>query len=338
MYYDARYYDPDLGRFLQPDPMLDGMNRYTYCGNNPIRYSDPTGFSYLGEEGVYVIEPDDNGFDDDPYGDNENDNKKKNDEKNKANNPPVVDDDGNVSTNGRASNGGITAEDVGDFVKGVGIGFGKQAFETFIDGLKTSLKITNLAYLTYSLAKDGYDLYNDFVRTGAKSVDEYIGIKVKETINNTVQYVKENPGEATGRGLFIAIEMIVAAKIAKMPKVNGAILEPYGGPGGGHHLPAKSAFRGAPKYDPKKALAIPNAELSRLGVSHSAVSGAQMTGYRAFAKTGKALTWKAIANIERNALIRGQMSANMANRTVNRAIRALQRAGVSKPTRIPWGG
>ncbi len=44
MYYDARYYDPDLGRFLQPDPMLDGMNRYTYCGNNPIRYSDPTGF------------------------------------------------------------------------------------------------------------------------------------------------------------------------------------------------------------------------------------------------------------------------------------------------------
>ncbi len=45
MYYDARYYDPDLGRFLQPDPMLDGMNRYTYCGNNPIRYSDPTGFN-----------------------------------------------------------------------------------------------------------------------------------------------------------------------------------------------------------------------------------------------------------------------------------------------------
>jgi murein DD-endopeptidase MepM/ murein hydrolase activator NlpD len=35
---------PELGRFLQADPMLDGLNRYTYCGNNPVRYSDPTGF------------------------------------------------------------------------------------------------------------------------------------------------------------------------------------------------------------------------------------------------------------------------------------------------------
>jgi hypothetical protein len=32
-----------LGRFLQPDSVLDGLNRYTYCGNNPVVYSDPTG-------------------------------------------------------------------------------------------------------------------------------------------------------------------------------------------------------------------------------------------------------------------------------------------------------
>lgn len=43
MYYNARYYDPSLGRFLQADTYLDGMNRYTYCGNNPIMYNDPTG-------------------------------------------------------------------------------------------------------------------------------------------------------------------------------------------------------------------------------------------------------------------------------------------------------
>lgn len=43
MYYNARYYDPVLGRFLQADSYLDGMNRYTYCGNNPIIYNDPTG-------------------------------------------------------------------------------------------------------------------------------------------------------------------------------------------------------------------------------------------------------------------------------------------------------
>jgi murein DD-endopeptidase MepM/ murein hydrolase activator NlpD len=36
-----------LGRFLQPDSVLDGLNRYTYCGNNPVVYSDPKGESFI---------------------------------------------------------------------------------------------------------------------------------------------------------------------------------------------------------------------------------------------------------------------------------------------------
>ncbi len=44
-YYHARYYDPVLGRFLQADPYLDGLNRYAYCHNNPIIYTDPTGYA-----------------------------------------------------------------------------------------------------------------------------------------------------------------------------------------------------------------------------------------------------------------------------------------------------
>jgi RHS repeat-associated protein len=42
-YYDARYYDPLLGRFVQADVVLDGLNRYAYCHNNPVMYTDPTG-------------------------------------------------------------------------------------------------------------------------------------------------------------------------------------------------------------------------------------------------------------------------------------------------------
>jgi RHS repeat-associated protein len=42
-YYGARYYDPYLGRFLQADSVLDGLNRYAYCGNNPVVYIDPNG-------------------------------------------------------------------------------------------------------------------------------------------------------------------------------------------------------------------------------------------------------------------------------------------------------
>jgi hypothetical protein len=43
MYYNAGYYDPELSRLLQADPVLDGLNRYVYFGNNPIKYFDPSG-------------------------------------------------------------------------------------------------------------------------------------------------------------------------------------------------------------------------------------------------------------------------------------------------------
>lgn len=46
---NARLYDPVLGRFLSPDPYVQdplfsqNFNRYSYCLNNPLRYTDPTG-------------------------------------------------------------------------------------------------------------------------------------------------------------------------------------------------------------------------------------------------------------------------------------------------------
>jgi len=42
-FYNARYYNPTLSRFTTADTVLDGLNRYTYCGNNPVRYTDPSG-------------------------------------------------------------------------------------------------------------------------------------------------------------------------------------------------------------------------------------------------------------------------------------------------------
>ena len=54
MYYlETRYYDPHLGRFLNPDSLdylgdgedLKNYNLFAYCGNNPVMYSDPTGHS-----------------------------------------------------------------------------------------------------------------------------------------------------------------------------------------------------------------------------------------------------------------------------------------------------
>jgi RHS repeat-associated protein len=48
-YYGARYYDPQLGRFISADSIVQApfdpqtLNRYSYCRNNPIIYSDPSG-------------------------------------------------------------------------------------------------------------------------------------------------------------------------------------------------------------------------------------------------------------------------------------------------------
>jgi RHS repeat-associated protein len=42
MYYDSRYYDPDLGRFLQPDS-YDVPNKYAYVSNDPVNKVDPSG-------------------------------------------------------------------------------------------------------------------------------------------------------------------------------------------------------------------------------------------------------------------------------------------------------
>ncbi|MBT3727607.1 RHS repeat-associated core domain-containing protein, partial [bacterium] len=46
LYYNrARYYSPEMGRFIGRDPIDvgDDVNLYRYCGNNGVRFVDPMG-------------------------------------------------------------------------------------------------------------------------------------------------------------------------------------------------------------------------------------------------------------------------------------------------------
>lgn len=51
MFYNARWYDPYLGRMAQADTIVpagvQGLDRYAYSNNNPLNYTDPSGHCAL---------------------------------------------------------------------------------------------------------------------------------------------------------------------------------------------------------------------------------------------------------------------------------------------------
>jgi RHS repeat-associated protein len=74
LFYNARFYDPALGRFVSPDTIIpnnqgvQAWDRYAYVNNNPIAYNDPTGqclncvliigaFAAIATTAIYVFDP-----------------------------------------------------------------------------------------------------------------------------------------------------------------------------------------------------------------------------------------------------------------------------------------
>ena len=65
---NGRMYDPTVGRFLSPDPYVQdatnpqNFNRYAYCLNNPLKYTDPSGYLCVdlsgGEKDLAIKEDD----------------------------------------------------------------------------------------------------------------------------------------------------------------------------------------------------------------------------------------------------------------------------------------
>jgi len=62
-YYNARYYDPEISRFVTADPVVDGVhslqgwNGYMYVQGNPIVYKDPTGNNNEGLDADTINSP-----------------------------------------------------------------------------------------------------------------------------------------------------------------------------------------------------------------------------------------------------------------------------------------
>ena len=66
-YYNARYYDSTIGRFISADTIVPDpanpqtLNRYSYVLNNPLKYTDPTGHDQI------IVNMGDNGNGEDWY-------------------------------------------------------------------------------------------------------------------------------------------------------------------------------------------------------------------------------------------------------------------------------
>lgn len=58
---NGRIYDPEIGRFLSPDPYVQvpeysqSFNRYTYVLNNPLSLTDPSGNSWVGDNWLSIV-------------------------------------------------------------------------------------------------------------------------------------------------------------------------------------------------------------------------------------------------------------------------------------------
>lgn len=57
---NARLYDPQTGRFLSPDPYIQepdnsqNFNRYSYCVNNPLKFTDPSGAIFGIDDAIII--------------------------------------------------------------------------------------------------------------------------------------------------------------------------------------------------------------------------------------------------------------------------------------------
>lgn len=310
-YYRTRYYDPILGRFTTRDTIgawgdpTNLGNGYAYVGNNPWTMTDPMGLGSYWQDfktGFSLV----------------------------AN--PVSDFIGAAHDSMDNLLYDPTSTVLYQLVKGDP--------QTFMNTMDRTLAVgaASNEMLTLGLLNDGEqcERSNSPVYKRTKHVTEkvFLVYGAGGVVRGVSSFALRKLSGRLARDEIANL----AEKIAANERAAAAELRPYGGPGGGHHVPAKSAFTDAAGYDANKALTISNAELERLGVNHGLVSGAQMTGYKAFAKTGGKLTWDVVESIETQALVRGGMQLDIAQAAVRKAIQALKASGVSGPTRIPWGG
>jgi hypothetical protein len=146
-------------------------------------------------------------------------------------------------------------------------------------------------------------------------------------------------GETTATVAESAAAANKAARVARFEKGAGetvARLTPYGGPGGGHHIHMKSAFKSHPMYNLNKALCLSNEEMARLGINHLKVTKTQRALCLDLQKTGKELTREELNRISVEALVVGGANKQLARDIVAKSQWNLRSKGIRTPSDFPY--
>jgi RHS repeat-associated protein len=357
----ARYYDPAHARFLSPDTVLpdptrtQANNRYLYAYGNPLSWTDPTGH----QPECSVCEFEEDVIEVDAPATKEEEKKQETPADDAA--PEEIDVEKYLADAGMPPGTYLLAPEITvdkppawwleqqqeggkGYELAVGMFYGPPRETTDLD--VAAMAIFGVQMLPMAIW-GGIELGlfgGGAAAAGGSSTGG--GAPVVAQLSAAGAGGELSLNVVLADGLAIAVQQAVAVGGALAVAAAAIGMLPYSD-GLGHHVPAKSAFKDDPNYDPNKAPAIPKEVLEQMGGGgakagaevHAIISRAQQFLYRDFAATGQQLTWAAVRKIETDALVAAGVDFATARATVNAAIAELQAMGVSEGSMlIPWAG
>jgi RHS repeat-associated protein len=316
-YHGARYYAPWLARWASCDPLRTKSGSYSYCAAAPLNMVDPTG-SVETDPLRIEVDPANGGTKPDELAEWE------------AQLGPREYWSEEIVVEAPAWYREQFEEGGRGYDLSLGVLFGPPRRTSELDKLGIGVLALNAApFIAYAL--EGLGPLAPAAGGGAASGMTVGSLAFAGGGGDLVL-----AGGAVGISVAIAQVAIAAGGVVAMA-AKAIELAPYGGPegGGGHHIPAKAAFREDPNYDPDEALAISSEMLEKLHLHHPNITRAQQFLYGDFAKTGQKMGWDVLRRIETDALVAQGVSRAVARGTVDKMIAHLRARGVTN-LRTPY--
>jgi hypothetical protein len=105
---------------------------------------------------------------------------------------------------------------------------------------------------------------------------------------------------------------------------------------GGHHVHAKSGFKEAVEYDPRKGFAVSQEFMDANKLNHADMTSKQRQLFKELEQSGKPNTIQEHTRIAVEALRAGGASGDLARNLVAESLRNLRNQGARSPSNIPW--